>query len=106
MLGRKKGVPERNTRLLREAFILAAEAAGGGGPDGLVNYLTAQANKHPAVFITALSKCMPLQVEARGNGNVTIHITKNFGESMTPEPLTIEHQTNGHGNGSNGSSSK
>src|SRR5262245_35340881 len=35
------GVPERHTRLLREAFILAAEAAGGGGPDGLVKYLTA-----------------------------------------------------------------
>src|SRR5262245_27484098 len=64
--GRKPDVPARHTRLLREAFILAAEAAGGGPPDGLVRYLTAQAIAHPVAFLAVLAKAMPLQVQANG----------------------------------------
>ena len=94
---------------MREAFVLAAEIAGGGGPDGLVKYLARQADEHPVAFINAMSKCIPLQVEGKG-GNVTIQIVKRFDAVVEVteerEPLTIEHQTNGHGNGRTGPASE
>jgi hypothetical protein len=39
---RPKGVPNKATVLLKDAVFKAAETAGGGEPDGLVNYLVAQ----------------------------------------------------------------
>jgi len=90
---------EHNTRLVREAFILAAEAAGGGGPDGLVKYLTAQAHKHPVAFMNALSKVMPLQIQAKSQGNVTIQIVKRFDsvfEAAQSARATLALEHNGH----------
>src|SRR5262245_22041782 len=103
-LGRKPGTPERHTRLLREAFILAAEAAGGGPPDGLVKYLTAQAHAHPVAFLAALGKVMPLQVQGKSQGNVTIQIVKRFDSvfeaaQAARETLATEHKAIGDSKG-------
>jgi len=43
--GRPKGVPNKTTTLLRDAILKAAETAGGGEPDGLVNYLVSFAKR-------------------------------------------------------------
>lgn len=60
--GRPKGVPNKNTALLKDAILKAAQAAGGGGDEGLVNYLTAQATETPAAFMSLLGKVLPMQV--------------------------------------------
>jgi len=59
-MGRKKGVPNKTTKLLKEAVLLAAEAA--GGKEGLVGYLEQQAKKNPGPFMALLGKVLPMQV--------------------------------------------
>ncbi len=62
--GRKKGTPNKTTALLKDAILQAAEAAGNKiGKDGLVSYLTEQAEKNPVSFNTLLGKVLPLQVQ-------------------------------------------
>ena len=58
--GRKKGIPNKTTTLLKDAILKAAECAGGAG--GLVGYLEIQARKNPGPFLTLLGKILPLQV--------------------------------------------
>lgn len=62
--GRAKGQPNKTTKLLRDAVIMAAEAAGsdGKGKDGLVGYLTWLSQFHPTAFTTLLNKIIPMQV--------------------------------------------
>jgi len=83
--GRPPG-PTAPTLLLKEAFLLAAKRAGGDTDDGLVNYLQGVAISHPGVFVTALSKIIPIE------------IVKRFDDD--PPLKTIEHKSNGkHVNG-------
>ncbi len=58
--GRPKGQPNKNTTLLKDAILAAAEAAGGTG--GMIAYLTLQAAEQPAAFMTLLGKVLPTQV--------------------------------------------
>ena len=72
--GRKKGVPNKTTALLKDAILKAAQNAG-GGDDGLVNYLTVQAAENPGPFMSLLGKVLPMQVEGTGsNGEINIVI--------------------------------
>ena len=62
--GRKPGVQNRTTRLLREAVLLAAEAQGadGRGRDKLVGFLQTFARKFPVEFVQhLLAKLIPMQ---------------------------------------------
>lgn len=68
--GRPKGVPNKSTALLRDAIIKAAEAAGGGGDEGLVTYLTDQAKATPAAFLSLLGKVLPMQVTGEDGGAI------------------------------------
>jgi hypothetical protein len=62
--GRKAGVPNKTTALLKDAILEATAAA--GGKDGLVGYLTAQAKRslksNPAPYMGLLGRVLPLQV--------------------------------------------
>lgn len=89
--GRPKGIPSLPTVILKDAYLLAAQAAGGGGKLGLVNYLTKVAETKPAVFLSGLNRIIPMQVNVKGGGHITIEIVKHFGE----EPKVIEHKPNG-----------
>jgi hypothetical protein len=63
--GRPKGKPNRTTQVLREAIFKAAETAGGGGKNGLVNFLLAQARKeNNAPFMALVAKVLPSKVLA------------------------------------------
>jgi hypothetical protein len=75
--GRPKGVPNKTTALLKDAILKAAETAGGGEPDGLVNYLVAQARQNPGPFMTLLGKVLPMQVSGEEGGNIIVEIVKS-----------------------------
>jgi len=62
-VGRQKGTPNKVTRVLKEAILLAGEQAGNRiGNQGLVSYLQHQAEENPVAFIGLLGKALPLQV--------------------------------------------
>lgn len=89
------------TMILREAMILAAARANGGngGNEGLVNYLQTQAEERPTAFMVALSRVIPLQVEAKGDNHITIEIIKNFDNAGDSAKLIngANGFSNGHG---------
>lgn len=66
--GRKKGTPNKTTALLKDAIIEAATKA--GNKEGLVGYLTRQADENPAAFMTLLGKVLPMQVTGENGGPV------------------------------------
>jgi hypothetical protein len=65
--GRKKGVPNKNTKLLKDAILMAAEKAGNSiGKDGMVSYLEFQAKENPGGFMNLMGKVLPMQVNGSG----------------------------------------
>lgn len=71
--GRPKGKPNRTTQVLRDAIFKAAEIAGGGGKNGLVNFLLAQARKeNNAPFLALLAKILPSKVLADAEGDAAL----------------------------------
>lgn len=58
-MGRKKGVPNKTTALLKDAILKAATDAGNGD---LAAYLAIQAVENPGPFMSLLGKVLPLQV--------------------------------------------
>jgi hypothetical protein len=93
--GRTPGVPEKHTRILRQAAILAAEIAGGGGKDGLVNYLVKQAHEHPVAFMGFLGKAMPLQIDTDGDSRIIIEVVRGEYHPSDDAKL-INGKANGH----------
>ena len=69
--GRPKGSPNKISRDLKEAYLLAANLA--GGKDGLVGYLKTQAlQSNPSPFMTGLSKLLPLMLEGSKDAPLVI----------------------------------
>ncbi|TDE17698.1 hypothetical protein [Dyadobacter psychrotolerans] len=66
--GRKKGVANKVTAELKDMILTALDKAGG------VDYLTTQANKSPAAFLTLIAKVLPLQVTGSGGGPLQVQI--------------------------------
>jgi hypothetical protein len=64
--GRPKGVPNKTTALLKDAILRAADNA--GGKEGLVGYLTTQAEANPGPFMALLGKVLPMQVTGADGG--------------------------------------
>jgi hypothetical protein len=59
--GRKKGVPNRNTALIREMVAQALDQAGG------VEYLARVAETHPGPFLGLVGKVLPVQLAGIGD---------------------------------------
>jgi hypothetical protein len=74
--GRKKGTPNKVTAILKDCILRAAEEAGGGGKDGIVNYLRTQAIENPGPFLGLLGKVLPTQLGDEDNGAITVVIRK------------------------------
>ena len=68
--GRRKGSMNKNTALLKDAVLQAAELAGqditGKKTDGLIQYLRAQAQINPGPFMNMLGKILPMQIQGTG----------------------------------------
>jgi hypothetical protein len=64
--GRSKGTPNKTTALLKDAILRAAEAA--GGDNGMVGYLTMQAQENPGPFMALLGKVLPMQLTGAEGG--------------------------------------
>lgn len=62
--GRPKGSPNKNTALLKEAIILAAEAEGqdGKGKAGLIGYCRMLAKDERKAFAQLMGRVLPLQI--------------------------------------------
>ena len=73
--GRKAGVPNKTTALLKDAILEATAAA--GGKNGLVGYLTAQAKRslktNPAPYMGLLGRVMPLQISGDSENPLVSH---------------------------------
>ena len=75
--GRPKGIPNKTTALLKDAILKAAEAA--GGDEGMVGYLTQQAQDNPGPFMALLGKVLPMQIAGDGEG-IVININRFAGD--------------------------
>ena len=70
-----RGVPNKVNRDLREAYLLAANLA--GGEEGLVGYLKTQAELvNPSAFMTGLSKLLPSVLE--GNPDAPLIVERVY----------------------------
>lgn len=58
-MGRKKGSANKITTAIKEAIIAAANAA---HDDGMIGYLTKQAQENPTAFLPLLGKIIPTQI--------------------------------------------
>jgi hypothetical protein len=72
--GRPKGVPNKNTTLLKDAILSAAQQVGedGAGKDGLVGYLVAVAKSDMKAFAGLLGKVLPIQLTGEGGAAIII----------------------------------
>ena len=64
--GRPKGVPNKNTALLKDMILQALENKGG------VDYLESQADSNPTAFMTLVGKVLPLQLTGADGGAILI----------------------------------
>ena len=67
--GRPKGVPNKNTGLIREMVAQALDQAGG------VEYLSRQAEEKPAAFLALVGKMLPIQLAGDPTAPVKISFT-------------------------------
>ena len=77
--GRAKGTTNKITATLKEAILLAGQAA---HPDGMVGYLTKQAAEQPAAFMTLLGKVLPLQIA--GDSESPLYVAHVHRTYVTP----------------------
>jgi len=89
--GRKKGTPNKTTKLMKESILLAAERSGQAmveklygkseeeadqrfveqaRKDGMTAYLQIMAEAQPTAFMALMGKVLPLQVKAEVEGEV------------------------------------
>lgn len=64
--GRPPGLPNKNTRVLKDMIMAALDGAGG------VQYLTDQAKENPKAFLSLVGRVLPLQVTGENGGAMTV----------------------------------
>ena len=67
--GRKKGVPNKDTGLIRDMIAQALTQVGG------VDYLATVAQSHPGPFLALVGKVMPVQITGANGGAIEHGIT-------------------------------
>ncbi len=78
LTGRKKGTPNKTTKLLKDAVLKAAEKA--GGKKGLIGYLEIQATKNPGPFLALLGKVLPMQITGDADNPLQVIVKKFTGD--------------------------
>src|SRR3984885_15062667 len=75
--GRPKGAPNKISRDLKEAYLMAANLA--GGEEGLVGYLKTHALQgNPSPFMAGLAKLLPLMLEGSKDAPLNHTVTIKF----------------------------
>ena len=91
--GRPKGVPNKVNRDLKEAYLMAANLA--GGKEGLVGYLKKQAElENPSAFMTGLSKLLPRcwrEIRTRRSSSSAFTTLGTRTEAHVPRRSSIRH---------------
>ncbi len=82
--GRPKGIPNKATALLKDAILMAGNAA--GGTEGLVGYLTVQATESPTAFMSLLGRVLPLQVSGDPDNPLNQVVTIVTGVRRASDP--------------------
>lgn len=62
--GRKKGIPNKDTALIRDMIATALTQVGG------VEYLARVAESHPGPFLSLVGKVLPIQLTGEGGGAI------------------------------------
>jgi hypothetical protein len=78
--GRKKGVPNKDTALIRDMIATALTQVGG------VEYLARVAESHPGPFLSLVGKVLPIQLTGEGGGPVRFE--KIVRTIVTPDART------------------
>lgn len=76
--GRPKGAPNKTTRALKEAIILAAEKSKHSKAHDLEGYLVYLADEKPELFVPLLGKLLPLQVRAKSEAGGPVNLNPNM----------------------------
>ena len=74
--GRPKGSLNKTTTLLKDAILKAAELAGNnvGDNQGIVSYLSHQAEENPTAFMGLLGKVLPMQIAGDSENPLVINV--------------------------------
>ena len=67
--GRIKGVPNKNTKAIKDMILGALSDAGGQ------EYLARQAEENPAAFMGLIGKVLPTELKGQLEGGFTLHVT-------------------------------
>lgn len=67
--GRKKGVPNKDTAIIRDMIATALSQVGG------VDYLARVAESHPGPFLGLVGKVLPLQVTGKDGESLKLELT-------------------------------
>jgi hypothetical protein len=84
--GRKKGTPNKLTRILREAILLGAEQEAGS----LVAYLRKCARLERKAYLGLLGKLLPLQVLKEEFTNATYHSLQEVNVALNGQGLSLD----------------
>lgn len=66
--GRPKGVPNKNTKALKDMILGALQKAGGE------EYLQQQANDNPNAFLSLIGRVLPTELKSNVEGNITVNV--------------------------------
>ena len=94
-VGRPKGTQNKVTRTIREAIEIACrDVTDSQGRKGLAAWLLERANGSVAdrqIFAAMVSKALPLQVQASGQGGITINLGWLAGRGIVNVTPTSQH---------------
>jgi hypothetical protein len=67
--GRRKGIPNKNTKALKDMILGALEKSGGE------EYLVEQAQANPSAFMQLIGKVLPTELKNADAGGFVVHVT-------------------------------
>jgi hypothetical protein len=96
-MGRPPGVPNKLTRIIKEAILLAGEAQGNAiatakkePREGLVSYLKDLADKHPRSYAMLLSKVLPMQIERVSSATAEYKTVEELQQALRERGLPVD----------------